>query len=354
MGTGQTDCSPARGDRYAPAASRRYGRAFIGGSQMTTNEKAPCGGRGGGVVETRGECVQPPRQADTITIYPRGVNTCGWMPRMGLPDGAGGVRGQISGWSAASRRRLRKWLLENEAVSGVVYGVTLTVPGDIIAPEEWRRLLNLFSQRLIRAKVGCVWRLELQQRGQPHLHCLMAEGVAGRPAVDFYWWLKCLWLDVIDTLPPCDGRIYDPARGVVDVQHCPRSVLLGAYEHAVDVETDNGDVWYRYICDHTSKRKHAQIHDWQGFRHWGIIYKAAFRPAPALEVVVHNRWHYAPIYRQLRRMSARRIRDDRAPFGYRLGRSPRRYCGGSAVWFGVSPADVERLLRWAETLPPPR
>ena len=321
---------------------------------MITNEKAPCANRGSVVASARGESVEPPRQADKITIYPRGVNTWGWMPRMGLPDGAGGERGRISGWSAASRRRLRKWLLENEAVTGVVYGVTLTVPGDIITPPEWRRLLNLFSQRLIRAKVGCVWRLELQTRGQPHLHCLMAEGITGRSSVDFYAWIKCLWLSLVDTLPACDGRIYDPNRGVVDVQHCPRSLLLGAYERAVKVDTDNGDVWYRYICDHTSKAKQAQIHDWQGFRHWGIIYKAAFRPAPALEVACWHRWQYVSIYRQLRRMSARRIRDPRAPFGYRLGRSPRKSCAGSAVWFGVSPVVVDRLIRWAETLPPPR
>ena len=52
----------------------------------------------------------------------------------------------------------------------------------------------------------------------------------------------------------------------------PRSALMGADRHAVDIEADTGKtLWWRYLCDHTSKSKQEQVFGWDGFRHWGVV-----------------------------------------------------------------------------------
>lgn len=304
---------------------------------------------------------------DTIAIYPRGVKTRGYTPRLmqGKPEGSGGERGVISGWSKNSRRRLRNWLLVNQPVGGVCIAATLTVPGEPIQPDDWRKLMKLFTTKLVRAKVGLVWRLELQKRGMPHLHCLAvpapqphtrqrrrrARGVSDLPSVNVGVWLYRTWLELIDTLPQSPGRVYIEGLGVVEAESAPRSLLVGAREHAVDLSEDEGDLWYRYLCDHTTKSKQEQIATWQGFRHWGIIYRPAFVEVAPSEVVNLPRHQFAAIYRQLRKLSRRRIHDSRCPFGSRRASSPRRFCGGSAVWFGVSPSLMLRLVEWASDIP---
>ena len=315
-----------------------------------------------------GAVLPPCEYRDTIAIYPRGVKTRGYTPRMGRPEGSGGERGEIVGWSKNSRRRLRDWLLVNQPVGGVVIAATLTVPGEPVNPDDWRKLMKLFTTKLIRAKVGLVWRLELQKRGQPHLHCLSvpaplplprlrrrrARGVEDvhLPSQNVGAWLRWTWLELIDTLPQSSGRVYIEGKGVIEVSAAPRSLLVGARDHAVDLSEDEGDRWYRYLCDHTTKSKQEQISTWQGFRHWGIIYRAAFvEVVPSDSARLHRR-QFAAVYRQLRKLSRRRIRDPRCPFGSRRAPSPRRNCGGSAVWFGVSPALMRTLLVWASDIPP--
>ena len=306
---------------------------------------------------------------DTIALYPRGVKTKGYMPRFGKPEGSGGDRGDITGWSKNSRRRLRDWLLVNQPVGGSVIAATFTVPGDAINPKDWRKLMKLLTTKLIRAKVGLVWRLELQKRGMPHLHCLAvpapqshtrqrrrrARGVEYPylAEVNVGLWLKWTWLELIDTLPPSSGRVYIEGKGVIDVVSAPRSLLVGAREHAVDLSADEGDRWYRYLCDHTTKSKQEQIATWQGFRHWGIIYRPAFiEVAPSEEVRLPRR-QFSAFYRQLRKLSRRRIPDARCPFGSRRAASPRRSCAGSAVWFGIAPALTRKLADWARSHIPP-
>lgn len=332
---------------------------------MNDNKKPPAstGGQGGAALPL---C----EYRDTISIYARGVKTKGYTPRslQGKPEGSGGDRGVIAGWSKNSRRRLRDWLLVNQPVGGVVIAATLTVPGEPLNPDDWRKLMKLLTTKLIRAKVGLVWRLELQKRGMPHLHCLAvpapqshtrqrrrrARGVEDSlPSTHLGLWLKWTWLDLIDTLPQSSGRVYIEGLGVIEVESASRSHLVGAREHAVDLSEDEGDRWYRYLCDHTTKSKQEQIATWQGFRHWGIIYRDAFIEVAPSEVINLPRRQYSAYYRQLRKLSRRRIRDARCPFGSRRAASPRRNCGGSAVWFGISPDLTRKLADWARTAIPP-
>ena len=62
--------------------------------------------------------------------------------------------------------------LKHEADSEI-FAVTLTVPGDVVTPDQWRSLFDAFSKFLSKKGVGAVWRLETQKRGQPHLHMIV-------------------------------------------------------------------------------------------------------------------------------------------------------------------------------------
>lgn len=301
--------------------------------------------------------VRSAEQVDTIQVFPRGVKTVGFMPREGLPEGAGGVRGEISGWSAASRRRFREWLLTHES-STQSWGVTLTIPGETVAPDDWKKALNRLSTRCTRAGVGLVWRLELQTRGQPHIHCIATtprfpknEGGESAtestlPAYVHFWWWET-WSKIIDkAIPECAGRV-DLGGNVVEASKAPRSLLLGADRYAVCVEPDTGGgLWWRYLCDHATKSKQAQVCTWANVRHWGRFCASSFREVEPENIAI-GRKVFVSVYRWIRNSTRRRIQDERAPFGSRKGVSPRRSCAGSSVWFGVDPETVGRLLSLA-------
>jgi hypothetical protein len=86
----------------------------------------------------------------------------------------GGRRSAISTFSRNSALRLRRLLAQVICPAGwMCFGMTLTVPGPNITPEEWRKVWKDYCRRLRR--MGCValiWRIELQTRGQPHIHCI--------------------------------------------------------------------------------------------------------------------------------------------------------------------------------------
>ena len=328
---------------------------------MSENEKPPAltGGRAS-VVVTHGE--RTPRRLDTLSVYARGVKTKGFTPRMGRPDGSGGDRGEIKGWSSASRRRFRQWLLEHEA-TGDLYGLTLTVPGPTIEAEQWRIMFDRACKALAMAGWGMIWRLEVQTRGQAHIHALAtppavctsrARAAAGGVDADFdrpgdviFWW-RCFWDRCLDSLPHCYGVTY--VRGEREEGIMPRWVLAGAREHACVVEPDSGSsLWYRYLCDHTSKSKQAQVATWRGFRHWGVVGRLRFRQAAPITHRLEAR-QFQRVYRWLRMASRRKIPDARCPFGSRRAPSCRRNSQGSAVWFGFTPPVVSRLVDLAAAL----
>lgn len=317
---------------------------------MTQKTENPCAVNTGANIsgEKNGSLSQ---QMETIMIYPKGVKTVGRTGRVGLPKGAGGKRGKIRGWSAASRRNFRDYLLTH-APDSEIYSVTLTVPGDVVSSEQWRVLFGAFSKFLSKKGVGAIWRLELQTRGQPHLHMIVTvpEGLAVSGGADdrlacVYAWFQRVWFFHVDKfLPPCDGRIKTGSNSFDFGYDIPRSALMGADRHAISVEADKGSsLWWRYLCDHTSKSKQEQVVNWDGFRHWGIICRRRFREVEPERLRV-PRAVFVRVYRWLRQASRRRVRDDRCVFGSRLVASPRRHSGGSAVWFGVIQDVIERLM----------
>lgn len=327
---------------------------------MAENEKPPAANRGLSGSGARLTSQLP----NTIQVYARGVKSVGVSSRVGKPPKSGGARGVVKGWSKDSRRRFREFMLEHCA-PGPIYGVTLTVPGPPVSPDHWRKLMVRLIRVCDNHGFCLIWRLELQKRGQPHLHCIVSPVPGGAsvsgsaPRRDGtlskqgdnavkVWWLTT-WARLLDTLPPCPARVYVEGHGFANMPSCPRSLLPGADVHSVHVQPDSGDHWYRYLCDHTSKSKQAQISTWTGFRHWGVVGRRHFLSSGVGEYGMdfpQFQW----VYRQLRKLSRRRIIDPRCPFGSRRVSSPRRSCQGSAVWFGVTPALIQRLVAWAGDL----
>lgn len=116
----------------------------------------------------------------TLKAYANGVT-------MGIGNTApvGGPRGLVTGWSAASVRRHKRWLYSVQAtdLDGIGDGITLTLretPGTV---EEWQHLLRMLLQAVRR--LGAVrwhWVVEWQRRGTPHVH-MAVYAPSGSPAL---------------------------------------------------------------------------------------------------------------------------------------------------------------------------
>ncbi len=88
----------------------------------------------------------------------------------------GGLRGDITEFSRASRRRLLTVLnsIDREAATMPVL-ITLTYPRSWPEdPQTWKHHLKAFRKRLQRkyGDFAALWRLEFQKRGAPHFHLL--------------------------------------------------------------------------------------------------------------------------------------------------------------------------------------
>ncbi|WP_144268198.1 hypothetical protein [Demequina sp. NBRC 110055] len=99
-------------------------------------------------------------------------------------DSSQGTRGQITGWSKRSRARmaeacaqldLGEWLDE----PGALAMLTLTMPGNwkslAGSGAEFKKIMKRFRDRWAYklGELKCVWKLEFQERGAPHLHLLV-------------------------------------------------------------------------------------------------------------------------------------------------------------------------------------
>ena len=296
---------------------------------------------------------------------------------------ARGIRGDVKGWSSASRRRMREFLLTHKPADGLnLYGITLTVPGPNISPEQARHLFNHFSKHyIVRNGCGMVWRLEVQKRGAVHWHGIVAarpDGgtrsirtnavtMRGPPLESFDGenypvpTSRCLrdwWLSALRVLGKCD---HDQKWGDRDVTWLDiyRDQIPGADVHAVDVQEEGGKgAWLRYLQDHATKSKQDQIA--KGFgRHWGVVGRGCFvvaRPVDSHDFTSRKTFsRFLRAYQRMIRpvMSWRHRREscrkfDKRPFrGRSLGWATPRGSRGVSVWFS-KPETVQKLVAWAE------
>ena len=330
-----------------------------------------------------------------ISFYPQGVRIdAGERAVTEKPENSGGNRGKISGWTKASRRRMRAFLLIHSAKVGWdSYGATFTIPGDRCTPEgvllpppsveECKNLWNHFSKNYVtRYGFGMVWRLELQKRRVAHWHCLIVApgkdvgflemyGIRMTPEYWLHeWWKKsleilgkhCIYqrLEMKIKHGPRKGRVEVEERIYQDVFH---SQIQGVDKHSTKIEKDNGKgAWLRYIQDHSTKAKQEQEAGANWGRHWGVVGRDKFDHQQAYDSMKFSSektfGKFLRIYQRLctpknwdfikARVKKTWPKFSGRVFGGRaLGWRITRGRHGRSVWF-TNPETVLNLARWAE------
>lgn len=274
------------------------------------------------LIVPHGHCV--------VKTYPNG----GKLVRAGQyhckPPNSGGKRKAISGWSYASRRRFRTWMVEHTVPEGWnVYGVTLTIPGPVLELSACRLLFNRYQKSVERAGVAAVWRVEVQLRGQLHWHLL----IAGPGDPDRLTWLLVeQWHRAIDG---CGPVRHETKEGVYSADS--RMALPGALQRAADVQVneDGSQAWLRYLLDHASKSKQEQTGENIG-RHWGVIGKKRWKTATGVEYRLTDR-QYIRLCRAFEKLCQ--------------GSRGKRYLRGRRGCYATftSPDTLRRLVEYART-----
>jgi hypothetical protein len=115
------------------------------------------------------------RKKGEIILYKDGALIKTQKPGFKHAQAGGGLRGSITEFSKASRRRLLQMIAKTKKSDLPVF-VTLTYPG--VFPEdstEWKHHIDKFFKNLIYRfpDLGIVWKLEPQKRLAPHYHLLV-------------------------------------------------------------------------------------------------------------------------------------------------------------------------------------
>lgn len=110
------------------------------------------------------------------------------------PQVGGGKRSAINGFSKQSRRRLLYKIAGIRRDAELPNFVTLTYPNEFPTLARAKRDLKVFLQRLKYKfpNSSGIWKLEPQERGAPHYHCLVW-GVKEGPLLDF---VAYTWYDI--------------------------------------------------------------------------------------------------------------------------------------------------------------
>jgi len=336
---------------------------------------------GSGVSRISGDCK--------VQVYPAGMSlhakiAAGNPKGKGIPEG----RGTVKGWSLASRRRMREFLMTNRIPDGYdAYSVTLTIPGPVMEPKDCKTLFNRYSTALNRLDACSVWRIELQKRGQLHWHLMvglpkkrevlqyntewitdLCKGPYSElfpldwlssihrkergPAVwqraffeDGNWInaarLHSLWYRMLSNLPMVDNE----QRGRITRDQWPH-----AHDYASIVEPmrENDAAWFRYLNDHTTKLKQEQIPENIG-RHWGKVGGKHFvQVEPQTYELTPGQY-----YRMLRwynRLAQGMRQEPKAPFGSKKGTKRQRGKIGTYYAF-ADPKTCHRLAQHAASFP---
>lgn len=206
--------------------------------------------------------------ADGFTIPRRGF---AFVPDC-LTNESRKERGEITAFTKAARRRLRRCLLSESVPDSFRCHVTFTVPwkGSNFEPlmDEFRECWHRFGVTFRRSfpNSAMIYRVELQQRGAPHIHALtfvrdgdaadadtrrVATPAAVAAMIQMDMW--SMW-----------------SQSVLDLHH---GSLEGFVNNGVEVEPiPTAGALYRYVCDHTSKKKQAQL-GYKG-KQWGKVGQA--------------------------------------------------------------------------------
>lgn len=327
-----------------------------------------------------------------MTLYKHGAISTRATSRLvnitGLTNGRKVNKGCFS---LAARRRLRSWVVSNDVPNSGAYALTLTLPGNglyafptsdcllsktevplegppltrkgcKVSPqciplslgrgfvkdfsETVRRFGNSFRRLLPHS--GFAWRVELQQRGAPHLHCLVYVSRRDFIPEEFpgctkqppklvesarHWWLRrslCWewWKSVIQTC--WVGSAEDAKEWLKTMEHHCGFDLRPLWNHQGIV---------RYIVDDMTKHKLEQL----GYRgaQWGIVARSNWRECRLASI--DDAALRAVLQRALGKMRRRRQKFP-GQFGYRLSKY---YPADSGATYGNEDT-LLRLLAWAK------
>lgn len=288
-------------------------------------------------------------KAKPIEVFDSGIS----IPRMGavfvpscLTDPDRKQRGEITGFSVKARKRLRRCMLSELVPDAQKFGVTYTLPwkGRDFTPfmdefrECWHRFGVLFRRSFPNSAM--IFRVELQQSGKPHVHALTyikyPDGIptlGGAPVV------APQGGDVVrDLIYLSLQRLWE--KSVPDLHH---GSIMGFWKHGVKVEPlKNEGAMMRYICDHTSKHKQAQL-GYKG-KQWGKIGDKNLVKAPSVSLPDFENFRHEVLFlRMLKKAMRYRVTDYRRkkpwkrqpPFGSILRGSARTvgefYIGSDSV-----------------------
>lgn len=192
-------------------------------------------------------------------------------------------RGEIKGFSKQSASRLREFMLTHHKEGAHPFAVTLTTQG-IYEPAEWETIVKRFRSSIARKHPdwAACWRVELQRRKTPHLHCVFWLDQAA-PAHVWKVPLTRLWIAATK-------------EDSVDV-----------WKYSVHVkDLADHDAWMIYCTLHDSKSKQAQL-GWKG-RQWGIWNRKAWDRREPLTSGTMTERERVEFMRRLRAYSRRRYK----------------------------------------------
>lgn len=309
-----------------------------------------------------------------MTLYKHGAISQRATSRLVNVSGLSNGRKVNNGcFSLAARRRLRSWVVSNDVPDSGAYALTLTLPSDgrfsfppanggPLLPLSLRRgfvrdfseTINRFGKafRRLLPHSGFVWRVELQQRGAPHLHCLVYVSRRDFVPEEFpgvyrqspelvesarHWWLRrslCWewWLTVINTC--WVGTASEADEWLKALEHHRGYDLRPLWNHQGIV---------RYIVDDMTKHKVEQL----GFKgaQWGIVARANWRECRLASV--DDAAQRALLQRVLGKMRRRRQKFE-GQFGCRLSKY---FPADSGATYGNEDT-LLRLLAWVrDTIP---
>jgi len=144
---------------------------------------------------------------------------------------------EITGWSRASRANMTRTLCQLDYsplladTTRLPAMLTLTYPGEwlVVAPNgrTVKAHMKVLRKRYLRAwgcDLVCVWKLEFQRRGAPHLHLLMVPPHGMSPdGRAFRQWISEAWAEIVGHPDPAEYHRHVLAGTGVDFAHGLRS-----------------------------------------------------------------------------------------------------------------------------------
>ena len=168
------------------------------------------------------------------------------------PAPEGGIRGQVKGFSDASRRRLMRTIASVRRDAELPLFITLTYPSSFPDARTSKKHIDTFFKRFARAfpAHGSIWKLEPQKRGAPHYHILTWN--LDRDQVQKF--VPGAWFEIAGG---GDAKHLTWHQGGFENQHCVQQV----YSH-------NGVM--RYASKYLGKT--FEVEGWEAVgRYWGVI-----------------------------------------------------------------------------------